>query len=509
MRLYAPPAGHFRRAPAFAEKNTGKVGRRGTGNRLPRSGAAERSCGNESERENGKIIMGRLFGTDGIRGKANSYPITPENALLVGKAVAKYFSARSGSGKPRAVLGKDTRLSGYMLENAISAGLLSMGMDVLVVGPMPTPAVAHLVKSFAADCGIMITASHNPAEDNGIKIFDREGFKLSEAVSDELERMIFDGTLSSEQIANGSIGKARRIDDARGRYIEFAKSSIANASLAGLKMVLDCANGAAYSIAPAIFRELGAEVIVCGDRPDGVNINAGCGATCLEPLRKLTVEHHADLGVALDGDADRVIFCDAGGSVVDGDRIIGMVALESCRSGKLRNRQVVVTSMSNLGLIRAMKDAGIDVITTDVGDHLVIEAMREHRCSIGGEQSGHVIFMDYVTTGDGIITALHIMKLMREKSASLHDLADFMTPFPQKMLNLPVTEKKPLAEMASLQRELSAMRDTLGDRGRAVVRYSGTENKLRILCETEEADDLERYLDRLTAAAKHDLEMDK
>ena len=449
--------------------------------------------------------MNILFGTDGIRGKANTYPITPENALLVGKAVAKYFSTRSNGRKPRAVVGKDTRLSGYMLENAISAGLLSMGMDVLAVGPMPTPAVAHLVKSFAADCGIMITASHNPAEDNGIKIFDSHGFKLTEQVCGELESMIFDEALSSSHIANNFIGKARRIDDARGRYIEFAKASINNHSLAGLKMVLDCANGAAYSMAPSIFRELGAEVIVCGAEPNGVNINDHCGATCLDQLRELTIRYQADLGVALDGDADRVIFCDSAGNTVDGDQIIGMVALENLKPGSGRKREVVVTSMSNLALHRAMNDAGINVVTTDVGDHLVIEAMRERGCSIGGEQSGHIIFMDYVTTGDGIITALHIMKLMKETKRPLHDLAAFMTPFPQKMVNLPIKEKIPLTELAALQSELAALRKSLGGSGRAVVRYSGTENRLRILCETEDPAALDCWIERLTSAVKKDM----
>lgn len=449
--------------------------------------------------------MNILFGTDGIRGRANSYPITPENTLLVGKAVAKYFSSRSPGGKKRAVLGKDTRLSGYMLESAVSAGLLSMGMDVLLVGPMPTPAVAHLVKSFGADCGIMITASHNPACDNGIKIFDRNGFKLDDQACSELESMIFDETLSTSHIANHLIGKAKRIDDARGRYIEFAKSSIANHPLTGLKMVLDCANGAACAIAPSIFRELGAEVVVCGDTPDGININDSCGATSPGKLQELTVAHHADLGVALDGDADRVIFCDHHGDIVDGDRIIGMAALAGLRDGSLRKPQIVVTSMSNLALHRAMKDAGIDVITTDVGDHLVIEAMRKHQCSIGGEQSGHVIFMDYVTTGDGIITALHIMKLMQERNLPLRELADFMTPFPQKMVNLAVAEKIPLENLSRLQSELALMRQTLGSSGRAVVRYSGTERRLRILCETENPADLDLWLNRLVEAVENDM----
>lgn len=452
--------------------------------------------------------MSILFGTDGIRGRANTYPITPENALLVGKAVAGYFSRhpKAKHRKPCAIIGKDTRLSGYMLESAVSAGLLSMGMDVLAVGPMPTPAVAHLVSSFAADCGIMITASHNPAGDNGIKIFDRDGFKLSDDICEELEAMIFDEKLSSSHIADARIGKAYRIEDARGRYIEFAKASIGNHSLAGLKVVLDCANGAAYAIAPAIFRELGAEVIVHAAQPDGTNINESCGATMPEKMCELVRNNQADLGIALDGDADRVIFSDAGGQVVDGDRIIGMLALEQSRKNALPGNRIVVTSMSNLALHQAMEKAGIGVITTDVGDHLVIEAMREHRCSIGGEQSGHIIFMDHVTTGDGIITALHIMKLMQEKQKSLAALADFMTPFPQKTVNLQVSAKPPLTGLTALNRELEMFQKENGSSGRAVVRYSGTENKLRILVETEDVSRLEKWSSRLAAAARCSLE---
>ena len=446
--------------------------------------------------------MEKLFGTDGIRGKANHYPITPEMALLVGKAVAKY---RADGVSRRVVVGKDTRLSGYMLESAITAGLLSMGMDVLEVGPMPTPAVAHLVRSFAADCGIMITASHNPAEDNGIKIFDENGFKLTEAQSDAIENLIAVGKNSELLSGNSNIGKARRIDDARGRYIEFAKSSIKNHSLAGLKIVLDCANGAAYSMAPAIFRELGAEVIEIGVAPDGININDGCGATHTQKLCETVKDHHADCGIALDGDADRVIFCDAAGEVVDGDRIIGMVALDYKSRGKLANNTVVVTSMSNLGFHRAMHEAGIDVVTTDVGDHLVIEAMREKHCNVGGEQAGHVIFMDYVTTGDGIITALHVLKLMRKRKKTLRELAAFMTAFPQKMVNLPIREKIPFERLPQLQKVLDDLKKNVASSGRAVVRYSGTENKLRILVEMEDAAALEMWLGKLTDAARKEL----
>ena len=441
----------------------------------------------------------KLFGTDGIRGKANTFPITPELALLVGKAVAKECEA-SGHGSRRAVLGKDTRLSGYMLENAISAGLLSMGMDVLEVGPMPTPAVAHLTRSLCADCGIMITASHNPAEDNGIKIFDRCGFKLSDAETSEIEQSIADETLSSSHIANAQIGKARRIDDARGRYIEFAKSTIKNRSLSGLRIVLDCANGAAYSMAPSIFRELGAEVIAVSTEPNGQNINLDCGALHPENLSRLVRQYRADAGIALDGDADRVIFSDAEGVIVDGDRIIGMVALDYKQRNRLAGGAVVVTSMSNLGLHKAMKEAGIGVITTDVGDHKVIEAMRERSCNLGGEQSGHIIFMDHVTTGDGIITGLHVLKLMKERDKTLRECAAFMTAFPQKLINLPVREKVPLEELDEVQKLIRDV-ESLGS-ARAIVRYSGTENKMRILVEAPDRDTVEVWTKKLVDAAK-------
>ncbi|MCK5845127.1 MAG: phosphoglucosamine mutase, partial [Victivallales bacterium] len=358
--------------------------------------------------------MSKLFGTDGIRGKANTYPITPEVALQLGKAIAHVFGA-NGHGSEKAVLGKDTRLSGYMIETALTSGLVSMGMDVLSVGPMPTPAIAHLTKSMCASCGIMITASHNPSDDNGIKVFDSEGFKLPDAIEDDIERHILGGEINSAHIGTPLLGKAYRIDDAVGRYIAFAKASIGNRSLKGVKMVLDCANGAAYKIAPLIFRELGAEVIETAVTPDGFNINDQCGATHTENLSALVRENGAGIGVALDGDADRVIFCDESGTVVNGDRIIGICALDYKSRGRLKNDTIVVTSMSNLGLSKALESAGIKTEVTDVGDRYVINRMRENDFNIGGEQSGHIIFMDHVTTGDGIITALHLISHMLKK----------------------------------------------------------------------------------------------
>ncbi|HBP05153.1 phosphoglucosamine mutase [Victivallaceae bacterium BBE-744-WT-12] len=445
----------------------------------------------------------KLFGTDGIRGKANQYPITPEIAMLVGKATAKVLGG--GSGHKRVVLGKDTRISGYMLENAITSGLLSMGMDVLAVGPMPTPAVAHLTRSMGAVCGIMITASHNPACDNGIKIFAEDGFKLPDSVELEIEKEMLEGTLAEEGVPCENIGKAYRIEDARGRYIEYAKGSIQNLSLRGLRIVLDCANGAAYSIAPLIFRELGAEVIETAVRPDGLNINDGCGALYPENIGRLVREHRADAGIALDGDADRVIFCDANGEEVNGDRIIGMLALAYQRERKLASDTIVVTGMSNLGLMRAMKQAGINVEVTDVGDRYVIERMRGGSFNVGGEQSGHIIFMDYATTGDGIISALHVLKLMKQTGKPLAELAGFMNVFPQEIRSFGVARKTPFAELSRLPAEIDACREALGESGRTIVRYSGTENKIRILVEAEQSDDVRVWIERLSAAAREEL----
>ncbi|MDD5698957.1 MAG: phosphoglucosamine mutase [Victivallaceae bacterium] len=448
--------------------------------------------------------MRKLFGTDGVRGKANRYPITAELALLLGKATAHVFEA-AGLGLRKAVLGKDTRLSGYMLESAITSGMLSMGMDVLEVGPMPTPAIAHLTKSMGASCGVMITASHNPADDNGIKIFGYDGFKLPDEIELRIERHILSGELNSDFISPARIGKAYRIDDARGRYIEFAKSSIDNRSLNGLKIVLDCANGAAYSIAPLIFRELGAEVIVTGVFPDGHNINAGCGATHSIHASELLKQHHADLSISLDGDGDRVIFCDAAGREVNGDRIIGMVALDFKRRGRLSGNTVVVTGMSNLGLIKAMEENGIKVVQTDVGDRYVIEEMRRNSFNIGGEQSGHIIFMDYATTGDGIITALHVLKQMIENNKTLAECADFMEVYPQRLAGIKVREKVPVDQVPALHDAIRDCGNALAGRGRTVVRYSGTEKKLRILVEAEKQTDVDFWLTRLCDIANREL----
>jgi len=428
--------------------------------------------------------MKKLFGTDGIRGKANTYPITPEIALQLGKAIALYYKADRPN-TVRAVIGKDTRLSGYMLETALASGLVSMGMDVISVGPLPTPAIARLIKSFNADCGIMITASHNPYDDNGIKLFGPDGFKFPDSEEEKIEKLMFNGEIISTHVGTKLLGKAYRLEDARGRYIEFAKGTIDDYSLKGLKIVLDCANGAAYAIAPWIFKELGAEVIKVAVEPDGFNINKNCGATVPGNISNLVREHRADVGISLDGDADRVILLDSNGVVVNGDRILGMCALTYKEKGKLNKDTLVATIMSNLGLKHAMHQSGINVEFTQVGDRYVIEKMRQGNFNIGGEQSGHIIFMDYVTTGDGIITALHILRMMKEQQKPLADLANCMDEFPQKLVNIRVKEKIPVEDVPELAAEIKKCESELKDNGRVLVRYSGTENLIRIMVEAK------------------------
>jgi len=445
--------------------------------------------------------MDKLFGTDGIRGQANLHPITPEVALQVGKAIAHMFGAE-GSGSRRAVLGKDTRLSGYMLETALTSGLVSMGMDVFLVGSLPTPAVARLTKSMAATVGIMLTASHNPYDDNGIKIFDGDGFKLSDEIEAGIERHVVHGGLNSEHIRSDAMGKAYRIDDARGRYIEFAKGAIDNLNLSGIKIVLDCANGAAYRIGPWIFEELGAEVIKAFTQPDGYNINNGCGALHPETVGALVRQHRADVGIAFDGDADRVIFTDAAGVPIDGDRILAMCAPDFKARGLLARDTLVVTTMSNLGLHEAMARQGIRVVTTAVGDRQVIERMRQDGYNLGGEKSGHVIFMEYATTGDGIITALQVLRLMRQTAMPIRELAGCMTEYPQKLESFVVDKRIPLEALPRYQTVLKAAQDDLGDNGRVVVRYSGTEPKLRVLVEARDAAKVERWTKQLVDVLK-------
>lgn len=427
----------------------------------------------------------RLFGTDGIRGVANEYPITPEVALRLGRAIARVLIAQR-RGRHKVVIGKDTRVSGYMLETALTSGLVSEGARVLLTGPVPTPAVAYLTKSMACDAGIMLTASHNPYADNGIKIFGPDGYKLSDALEGEVELLLQDDDLSGPGV-RAEVGKAFRVDDAVGRYIEFAKRAVGAGSLEGLKVVVDCANGAGYFIGPLIFDELGAEVIELGTKPNGRNINEKCGALHPEEAAESVRTHWADIGVCLDGDADRVIFCDENGKVVSGDRVLCLCAKALHASGGLRGGAMVATVMSNLGLRDALGKEGIALEMTGVGDRLVLERMREKNYALGGENSGHIIFADHATTGDGIMSALKVLQVMKENGAKLSELADCMKEYPQELLSLPVREKPPVESVPALQEAIANAEAVFNGEGRTLVRYSGTEKKIRILVECVDA----------------------
>jgi phosphoglucosamine mutase len=436
-------------------------------------------------------MSAKLFGTDGIRGRANEYPITPEIALRIGQAISRVLRS-SGANHNRVIIGKDTRISGYMLETALTSGLVSSGMDVFLVGPMPTPAVAHLTKSMGCGAGIMLTASHNPYEDNGLKIFGPDGYKLS----DELEALVEQEVLydvKANGVTGDKIGKAYRIDDARGRYIEYAKQSLGQAYLDGMKIVVDCGHGAGYLLAPLIFKELGAKVVKLGVDPDGLNINAGCGALHPEAAGKVVREQGADIGISLDGDADRVIFTDASGVSISGDRILALCALALKEEGKLKGNTMVCTVMSNLGLHESMRQAGIGVVTTAVSDRYVIEALRKGGYSFGGENSGHLIFADHATTGDGIMSALQVLRIMRNKGATIAQLANCMREYPQSLVNMKVRSRIPLGQLDSLQAELRKAEAAFGQAGRHLIRYSGTENKLRILVEHQQQSEVDRW----------------
>ncbi len=447
--------------------------------------------------------MGKIFGTDGIRGQANTFPMTPELAMRLGKAISRVFSAKNGL-RHRVVIGKDTRLSGYMLETALTSGLVSMGSDVLLVGPMPTPAVSHLTRSLNADAGIMISASHNPANDNGIKVFASNGYKLPDSVEGRIEALL-NNDIDAAHVQGEAIGKAYRVDDAKGRYIEFLKGTIGNESLAGMKVVLDCANGAAYSIAPKVFSELGADVAVLNAKPDGLNINHNCGALHPELIQRETEKSKADLGIALDGDADRVAVCDERGAYVDGDYMLAVCALELKKEGKLAKNTVVATVMSNLGFEEAMKSKGIKVVRTAVGDRHVLEEMRTNRYSLGGEQSGHLIFAEHSTTGDGILAALQLMRIMKRSGKKLSELSQLMNQYPQLLLNVKVKEKKPFEKMPAVKKAIESAEEKLGKQGRVLVRYSGTENLARIMIEGRGKAEITKLANGIAAAIKNEI----
>ena len=443
----------------------------------------------------------KLFGTDGIRGTANHYPMTPEMALAVGKAVARVFKKKNGK-IHQIVIGKDTRLSGYMLETALTSGIVSQGVNVLLVGPLPTPAIAKLIKSFNADAGIVISASHNPAKDNGIKIFDSNGLKLSDSLEKEIEKDIF----SDENEENDTkIGKAFRVNDSKGRYIEFAKSTINNLSLSDLKIVLDCANGASYNTAPIILNELNSELTVLNITPDGHNINLNCGALFPKVIQEEVKKLNADIGIALDGDADRIIVCDESGEIVDGDQIMAICAIELKKEKKLKNNAVVSTVMSNLGFRHAMQKAGINVEITKVGDRFVIERMIEKGINFGGEQSGHIIFLDYSTTGDGIITALQLLKIMKKTGKKLSELSSGMEKLPQVLINVKVKEKKAIEELKGVNQKIKEIENTLLDQGRVLVRYSGTESICRVMIEGKNQNEIEDFAKIIAQEVKKEI----
>ncbi|BCR04095.1 phosphoglucosamine mutase [Desulfuromonas versatilis] len=427
----------------------------------------------------------KLFGTDGVRGVANIYPMTTEMALQLGRTAA--YLCKKGDKRHRIVIGKDTRLSGYMLENALVAGICSMGVDVLLVGPLPTPGIAFITASMRADAGVVISASHNPYQDNGIKFFSRDGFKLPDEVEYKMEELIFSKKIDSLRPIASEVGKAFRIDDAQGRYVVFLKNSFPrDLDLNGLKIVLDCANGAAYKVAPAVLTELGAEVIPIGVSPNGTNINAGSGSLHPQVIAEAVQQHRAHLGIALDGDADRVIFVDEFGNQVDGDHIMAICATDLLAKGQLNKKTLVATVMSNMGLDIAIKKAGGQVVKTAVGDRYVVEEMLKHGYNLGGEQSGHMIFLDHNTTGDGMISALQVLAIMQRTGKPLSELAEVMIALPQVLLNVRVEKRRELEEVPAVQKAIADAEQKLGETGRVLIRYSGTEPLLRIMLEGQD-----------------------
>lgn len=424
----------------------------------------------------------RIFGTDGVRGRANCYPMTVEVAMALGRAAGKIF--RSHHGKRRVVIGKDTRLSCYMYENALIAGLCSMGVDTLMVGPFPTPGVAFITRAYRADAGIVISASHNHYADNGIKFFSSEGFKFPDSWEREIETLVANNNFNDALPADCDIGRNTKIHDADGRYIEFVKATFPRRlSLKSLTIVLDCANGASYKVAPLVLRELDATVHVYGNTPNGLNINENCGSLHPEMLQKAIIDHRADVGIALDGDADRIIMIDENAQIVDGDTILAICARDMMKHGILSNNKVVSTIMANFGFVKAMTDLGIEVIKSQVGDRYVIQDMLKHESNLGGEQSGHMIFLDHNTTGDGLVSALQVMRIMIETDSKLSDLASFVKRYPQACINVKVKSKPPIAELTLVNETIKQVEKALGDSGRVLVRYSGTEDICRVMVE--------------------------
>lgn len=443
----------------------------------------------------------RLFGTDGVRGTANVEPMTSETALRLGRALA-HVSKRSPH-RHKILIGKDTRLSGYMLETAMASGICSLGVDVLLVGPLPTPGVAFLTRSLRADAGVMISASHNPFQDNGIKLFSRTGYKLPDEVEAEIEDLVLGDSIDALRPTREEIGKAFRIDDAVGRYNVFAKSAFPRQqTLDGMTVAIDCGHGAAYKVAPEVIEELGARVVALGVDPDGQNINRDAGALHPEALQEAVRRSGAQVGIALDGDADRAILVDERGDVVDGDAVMALLATRLHEQGELRHGTLVATVMSNLGLHVAMRDRGISVVTTPVGDRHVVEEMLRGGFNLGGEQSGHVVFLDHNTTGDGLITGLSVLALMVQSGRPLSELRRVMQRFPQVLVNLRVTSKPEIGTLPAVATAIRQAEQELGERGRVLVRYSGTEPLLRVMVEGEREPVIRRLADAVLDAAR-------
>lgn len=433
----------------------------------------------------------KLFGTDGIRGTANCEPMTAETALKVGMAAGLHF--RRGNYRHRVLIGKDTRLSGYMLEPALTAGFISMGMDVILVGPMPTPAVAMLTRSMRCDLGVMLSASHNPFEDNGIKLFGPDGYKLSDEVEQGIEHHLENG-IAAHLAPPSELGRARRLEDVVGRYTEFVKSTFPKGlTLGGMRIVIDCANGAGYRVAPEILWELGAEVIRMGDSPDGYNINRDCGSTSPKGMCKKVVEYRADFGIALDGDADRVLIADEKGELIDGDQLMAVIAENWAATGRLAGGGVVATVMSNLGLERYLTERGLALHRTQVGDRYVVEHMRAHGLNVGGEQSGHIIFSDYTTTGDGLIAALQVLAVVAGSNRRTSEVCRVFEPLPQVLRNVRYNGRQPL-DSERVKAAIADAEQRLGAKGRLLIRKSGTEPLIRVMGESEDEQLLGRII---------------
>lgn len=449
----------------------------------------------------------QLFGTDGIRGEANSFPMISEVALELGRALTYFIKKKKDKPIPKIIIGKDTRLSGYMIETALCSGIVSMGGYVYLCGPMPTPGISFLSSNMRVDAGIVISASHNPYKDNGIKIFSGDGFKLPDSEEAEIESLMWSDLLKQNYAEGVNIGKSFKIDDARGRYIVGLKNTFPKEiTLDGIKIALDCANGASYKIAPSVFEELGAKVFATGVKPDGININQECGSLYPEKVRALVLESGADIGISLDGDADRVIIVDEKGNILDGDILMAICASRMIREGRLNHNTLVATIMSNIGLEKAIARMGGRLIRTNVGDRYVVEEMRRGNFNFGGEQSGHLIFLEHASTGDGIVASLQILAIMIKENKRLSELTGIMERYPQALVSVKVEKKIPFEELSNSMRLYKEIERTLGSEGRIVVRYSGTEPKVRVMIEGEDEDMVKNFAQELANTIQKEIE---